>query len=465
MDRYTALFIACQFPRKHAVVQLLLDHGARVNHTTTQGNTALQMVCVEGSLEIAKLLLDRGADPNLHRTGNTATPLSFAAQFGHFDIVRLLLEKGAEPNHRLYDSTVPLFHACQKGHPSVAQLLLNSGADANVAQAETGTTALHVACEQGNACIVRLLLDNGADPNLARTDNGETPLMFGCLKPHVGVVRLLMSHGANINQATTDLGQTALRATALTGNCDLARFLLDAGADPNMARTDNGETIIVGAAQKNFTNMVQLLAVFGASLGTGMSFGGQTLTAQLVAEAAGHEALDAWLTMAAHWGPLQVAAACRLHNAAASALRLGCIDPFLVGKSRGGKGRSCTVARAHLIKVATLTDLWPDMPPVCKATQRLVRAATALWSPERHWLYHWEFRAAVSTVLLVRQRLVDNHHTAVARFAAVNAGEHGGKSLDSMQWTADPVLPMEMWLLVCTFLLRGHWVRPVSSFK
>ena len=44
-----------------------------------------------------KLLLERGADPNIRCEGDNAMPLHFAAEKSLFPIIRLLIEHGADP--------------------------------------------------------------------------------------------------------------------------------------------------------------------------------------------------------------------------------------------------------------------------------------------------------------------------------------------------------------------------------
>jgi len=61
--------------------------------------TALSYACWCGYHDIARQLLDAGADPDVHESYAMAdTPLSLAAQRGDFDLVRLLIARGADPD-------------------------------------------------------------------------------------------------------------------------------------------------------------------------------------------------------------------------------------------------------------------------------------------------------------------------------------------------------------------------------
>ena len=75
---------------------VLISHGADVNAKLKHGFTALFYPCMFGGAEIAKLLIDSGADINAREDGNT--PLMWAAFRGHVEIVELLLANGADPD-------------------------------------------------------------------------------------------------------------------------------------------------------------------------------------------------------------------------------------------------------------------------------------------------------------------------------------------------------------------------------
>jgi len=134
-----------------------LDKGAAVNEV--DGVTALYIACEGGNVEIAKLLIDRGADVNLPVSWKR-TPLYAANKGGHADIVKLLLDNGADPN-----------------------------------QLAKSQTPLHVAAENGCLPCVVHLVDAGAEVN-ALTSNGSPPIHLAKLAGHDDVVAYLRSHGA-----------------------------------------------------------------------------------------------------------------------------------------------------------------------------------------------------------------------------------------------------------------------------
>jgi ankyrin repeat protein len=109
------------------------------------------------------------------RGGDGFAPLHLAAHFGQLEVARLLLERGADRNAvAANDSRVtPLHSAVSARHRDLAGLLLALGASANAVQ-KGGWTPLHTAAHNGDEAIVDLLLLRGADPTRP-ADDGRTP--------------------------------------------------------------------------------------------------------------------------------------------------------------------------------------------------------------------------------------------------------------------------------------------------
>jgi ankyrin repeat protein len=114
-----------------------------------------------------------GADPNarLVRTGMTA--LSEALTCGHVDIAKALIEAGADVNAADGDGCRPLDVALlYAGRPGV-KLLIERGAEVNYI-ADDGNTGLMAAAGFGDVTLVEMFLAAGADANVAREVDGLT---------------------------------------------------------------------------------------------------------------------------------------------------------------------------------------------------------------------------------------------------------------------------------------------------
>ncbi|KAG9275760.1 cyclin-dependent kinase 4 inhibitor B-like isoform X1 [Astyanax mexicanus] len=100
----------------------LLDNGADVNGTNRFGRTPIQVMMM-GSTPVARLLLSRGADPNVPDLDTGATPLHDAARAGFLDTVRALLEFNANPELKDAQHKTPAETALEHGHEPIAECL------------------------------------------------------------------------------------------------------------------------------------------------------------------------------------------------------------------------------------------------------------------------------------------------------------------------------------------------------
>ena len=160
------------------IAKLLLEHGADVNKWTNvhgKNESCLSFTCRIGNLRMVQLLISRGVDPNLVCPGGSP-PLVRASAYGNIDIVKLLLVNGADPNSFDHDYDAPLACACSHGNADAARLLLSYGADINRRNLY-GDTPLSIAVQANTVACVQLLLEYGADPLITNKD-GDTALTY-----------------------------------------------------------------------------------------------------------------------------------------------------------------------------------------------------------------------------------------------------------------------------------------------
>jgi uncharacterized protein len=177
-------------PENPPLIRTLIDAGADIDHRDVNGETPLMLAISYGYEETVRLLLDRGADPNVVAEGSSpGTPLMVAVHFGHRRIVTLLLARGASVNLRDGTTYTPLMCAAEHGDADIAQALLLKGARVD-ARDDTGSTALIRAAQSGNTNIATFLLAEGAEVN-AKDKSGDSALGWAVESGHLGIARLL----------------------------------------------------------------------------------------------------------------------------------------------------------------------------------------------------------------------------------------------------------------------------------
>jgi ankyrin repeat protein len=222
-------------------------------------STTLIEAIQRGYLEVAKCLIDRGADVN-KANNSGGTPLSAASCNGHLEVVRALLGAKAEVNKADIGGWTPLYWASIQGHLEIVRALLDAKAEVNKAD-NRGMTPLSAASMKGHLEVVRALLDAKAEVNKADTD-GKTPLHIASSKGHLEVVRALLGAKAEVNKANDD-GRTPLYEASRNWHVEVVRALLGAKAEVNKAN-DDGRTPLSVALFNNHPEIAALLREAGA---------------------------------------------------------------------------------------------------------------------------------------------------------------------------------------------------------
>ena len=313
----------------------------KVTHAPTAAERLLITKSMMGKTEEVKKLLADGTNPNVFVVGgvqilaaNRSTPLSAAVDNGNPEIVKLLIEKGADPNIDLDtgasdgDNTVLAFVGSMRigGGPKAeerAQMLLDHGARvtprAMVRAAANGRIQLlrlyvsnggdaKALSEEGQSQLtlflrsrsisggdrldgLMLLLDAGADPNHV-TPNGNTALSWVMMLPVqskiVECAQVLLERGANPAHANSagETPLTILASRALKNEVGgileaLIPRLSEAGADLD-ARGKRGETTIYRLAQiegDRYSSAIAVLVERGADVNIGSDEGRTPLIA------------------------------------------------------------------------------------------------------------------------------------------------------------------------------------------
>jgi ankyrin repeat protein len=314
-DRSKAGFTALLFAVRNAhldALRVLIEHGANVDAVAPDGTSALGMAVVNAYYEVAAVLLEHGANPNLPdprgsalhtlawlrkpgATGNAAVGGEAEAvpvpvgRVTSLELARKLLEHGANPNARIdwqeYRFSPVAGTARNPPDIHLGRHLLTY----------VGATPFYIAAKNGDVELMRVLAEGGADPTLPNR-YGITPLMVAAgldywegetPGPHNGVseaerleaVKLAVELGNDVN-ARADFGDypmtgtpehtllyyphnidelvdlgvgdprwdgcTALHGSIISNQPSITKYLLEQGADPE-ARNDLGWTPLMMA--------------------------------------------------------------------------------------------------------------------------------------------------------------------------------------------------------------------------
>ena len=241
------------------MVDLLLDRGARIDVATDDGRTPLHRAAWSGCAGEAELLLDRGANIE-SATDNGLTPLYRAAWSNSVGAVELLLNRGANIEAANSDGLTPLHQAAWSNSVGAVELLLNRGANIG-AVSSRDWTPLHHAARNGSVGAVELLLDRGANIE-AVNDSDVRPLSMvfdmDSGEAHLDVAELLLNRGANID-VKGFMGTSLLDGAVLTSSVEAMKFFLDRGANIEAVNDDDGCVSLHYAARRGDVGAVELL--------------------------------------------------------------------------------------------------------------------------------------------------------------------------------------------------------------
>lgn len=218
--------------------RVLINAGANVNEPMAGGKTALAVAINNGYHGLATFLLDNGADPNRADTaGNTAlhvavqkraNGLESADRARWLELMKMMLGRGANPNARTAKSVrVPRIAGPR---PAIDTVQLE------------GVTPIWLAAKEVDLEAIRLLHANGADPLIPSVED-TTPLLVaaglgyleGIGRKQAGddrileVLTLLLQWGNHID-ASNQHGQTAVHGAAYGASPAVIQFLVDHGA-------------------------------------------------------------------------------------------------------------------------------------------------------------------------------------------------------------------------------------------
>ncbi|CAH2232372.1 jg15310 [Pararge aegeria aegeria] len=186
---------------------------------------------------------------------NGCSALQRAAADGHVEVVRVLLEQGADPNKQdLVHGNTAAHEAAWKGYSRTVATLAK-GCDLRARNA-AGFAPLHLATQNGHNQSAREILLAGAPPDL-QNNYGDTSLHTAARYGHAGVTRILISAQCRVSEQNKN-GDTALHIAAAMGRRKLTRILLEAGCDKSL-KNHQGEAARDIASRKGLEEIINIL--------------------------------------------------------------------------------------------------------------------------------------------------------------------------------------------------------------
>lgn len=255
----------------------LIRQGADINIRNDLQETPLMRAAIAGNGEIARVLVDSGADVNAQSSPFRRSALLEAAVKGHADIVRLLIKAGADVSAKDWDENTALMQAAVSGSNEAVDDLLAAGANVSARNKE-GKTALFSAILLKRTDVVRTLIKAGAEVNEI-DDRGESALHWLLGTQQYATAEAffddLMSAGLDIH--AKDRGGSTLLTSAVVAALrerakdnhpllNIVRNLVRAGADVDTAlgiaymhKADDQKVDPMGFFSRRITDIIDIL--------------------------------------------------------------------------------------------------------------------------------------------------------------------------------------------------------------
>jgi ankyrin repeat protein len=201
------------------LARLLIEKRADIYETNSDKNSLLHVV---KSGAIAGLLIDKGLKPDLLLNSLGRTPLHTAAKTGNFEVAKVLIQKGADINKQAPDGEVALHWAADSGNVDLVAFLIEKGTGVDVLDSQKSTPLMYAAYT-GQLDAARLLLQKKANASLVDS-YGKTALEWAYYSGSEGTVQLLGGKVYYAIKELTDLGSAAEGKLAYITNLTFVSF-------------------------------------------------------------------------------------------------------------------------------------------------------------------------------------------------------------------------------------------------
>ena len=302
------LTIATALGELAGVRRMLDENAARISETRPDGRRPLSAAIEFGHDDIARLLLERGADPCWEESDAPhGTSLHAAARRGNLSMVQLLLDHGADPNEDIDSTSSPSVFAAT---PEIRTLIESRGGDAGLydttwvehddellrrVAADPGVHAerigpaitmcadrpellarlldagirmptVHTACQGylNNPAALRMLLAHGMSPDQMNWQH-QTLLHWASVQDTTDCAAILIDAGATITARDDEYRSSPLAWAARTNRPQMVEYLLSRDAPVNLADDEPWATPLAWAERRGHQQVASILRARGAA--------------------------------------------------------------------------------------------------------------------------------------------------------------------------------------------------------
>ncbi|KAF5533970.1 ankyrin protein [Fusarium napiforme] len=324
----TPIFSAC-LSNSAELVKKLLQRGADMSITDSDGWTCLHEATIRGFEDIVRILVESNVDLST-QDKNGFTALHFVARRGDIKCYQYLLEQGADASIRDMKGANVIHHTCLfDGHAEILRFILQNGPESLATDdGYTLGSPLMLITHHGDIEMAKVLFEFGAAHSLfIPSSYGDLPLHRAAWRGHTELVELFLKHGAESTLLIQNRdGKTALSlACPRTGRDKLISLLLRPGVERSILMQDKyGDTPLHVASLHGFASYVELILQYSQPVHQ------RLLEIQ-------NKNLETPLLIAAERGYLDVVKALLSHDAESSIhlLDLDNNSPLCVASARG----------------------------------------------------------------------------------------------------------------------------------
>ena len=240
-------------------------------------NTVLVVAVHTDNLEVVKLMLILGADPNkAFKFSYGCNSIILAVMNRSYKMLELLITKSQikiDFNLRVRNKvcvnngkTALNLICCDSTNDGlrILKLLIDNKADIDLQDLD-GNSNLSIAVCYGNNTVLNYLLKKGADPDLETFCCGRTPLMSASLRGNEIAVKDLIDNKANLNMTEKHNGFTALILSLLEGKLECAKILVENYCDLNI-EDKHGYTALRIAVCRDYKDVITGLIMLGSKV-------------------------------------------------------------------------------------------------------------------------------------------------------------------------------------------------------